>query len=215
MKRLLNFVVYLFVIACFSAAHAGPYEDFFRAVSVDNVSTVETLLARGFDPNAASEQGQVGLFLALRDGSPKVAAALIADPRTAIDTANASGETPVMMAALRGNAEWTVRLLDRGALLNRSGWTALHYAATGPATAVVALLLGRGAAIESPSPNGTTPLMMAARYGPEETVDLLLGRGASLAARNIQDLSAVDFARLGGRDRLAVRLAASKAAPAR
>jgi ankyrin repeat protein len=73
---------------------------------------------------------------------------------------------------------------------------------------VVDLLLARGAAIEAPSPNGTTALMMAARYGPEDTVDLLLVRGASLSARNIQGLTVVDFARLGGRDKLASRLAA-------
>ncbi len=206
MKRWLKFGVYLLTAIGFSIANAGSYEDFFRAVNVDNADTVKTLLARGFDPNAPSEQGQVGLFLALRDGSPKVATALIADPRTAIDTVNANGETAVMMAALRGNAEWTERLLDRGAQLNRAGWTALHYAATGPGTAVVGLLLGRGATIEAPSPNGTTPLMMAARYGPEDTVNLLLSRGASLAARNIQGLNAADFARLGGRDKLAARL---------
>ena len=70
------------------------------------------------------------------------------------------------------------------------------------------MLLVRGADIDAPSPNGTTPLMMASRYGPEDSVDLLLARRASLAARNIQGLSAVDFARLGGRDKLAARLAA-------
>jgi ankyrin repeat protein len=209
MKRLFKFGVYLSVLFAFSSAIAGSYEDFFRAVNVDHADGVKSLLARGFDPNAPSEQGQVGLFLALRDGSPKVAAALLADPRIVIDVANASGETPLMMAALRGNAEWTSRLLDRGAPVNRSGWTALHYAATGPGTAVVDLLLGRGAALEAPSPNGTTALMMAARYGPEDTVDLLLARGASLSARNIQGLSAADFARLGGREKLAGRLAAA------
>jgi ankyrin repeat protein len=209
MKQWLKFAFYIFVLIGFSAARSGSYEDFFRAVNVDNADTVKELLARGFDPNSLSEKGQIGLFLALRDDSPKVAAALIADPRTAIDTTNANGETPVMMAALRGNMDWTARLLDRGAQLNRSGWAALHYAATGPGTAVVAMLVGRGATIEAPSPNGTTALMMAARYGPEETVDLLLSRGASLAARNIQGLAAADFARLGGRDKLAARLAAA------
>ena len=190
-------------------ANAGSYEDFFRAVNVDNAGTVQELLARGFDPNSPSEKGQTGLSLALRDDSLKVAAALLADARTAVDTANASGETPVMMAALRGNVEWTARLLERGAQLNRSGWNALHYAATGPGTALVTMLLARGAVIDAASPNGSTALMMAARYGPEDTVNLLLTRGASLAARNIQGLSAVDFARLGGRDKLAARLAAT------
>ncbi len=206
MKQWLRFALYLLVVSGFSIARAGSYEDFFRAVNVDHADGVQALLARGFDPNAVSEQGQVGLFLALRDGSPRVVEVLLADPRTLIDAANASGETPLMMAALRGQTEWAERLLDRGAQLGRSGWSALHYAASGPGTAVVAMLLARGAAIDAPSPNGSTALMMAARYGPEESVDLLLARGASLAARNIQDLNAADFARLGGRDKLAVRL---------
>jgi ankyrin repeat protein len=207
MNRWLKFGVYLVVVIGFTAARAGSYEDFFRAVNVDNVDTVKTLLARGFDPNSPSEQGQVGLFLALRDGSPKVVAALLDDPRTAIDAVNASGETPVMMAALRGNLDGTERLLSRGAQVNRTGWAPLHYAATGPGTGVVVLLLGRGADLEAPSPNGTTALMMAARYGPENSVNLLLSFGASRTVRNIQGLNAADFARLGGRDKLAARLA--------
>jgi len=37
-----------------------------------------------------------------------------------------------MMAALRGSLEWTQRLIERGAAINRDGWTPLHYAASGP-----------------------------------------------------------------------------------
>jgi ankyrin repeat protein len=206
MKLLLRYLTYLIAAIGFSSAFASPSVDFFRAVNVDNAPAVQDLLAQGFDPNTPSEQGQSALFLALRDGSPKVAAVLLADPRTAIDTANANGETALMMAALRGHTDWTERLLARGAQLNRSGWTALHYAATGPGTAVVALLLSRGAMLEAPSPNGTTPLMMAARYGPEDSVNLLLDRGASLTARNVQGLNAADFAALDGRHKLAARL---------
>ena len=114
MKRLFRIVFYLLVGVEVSAAYAGPSEDFFRAVNVDNAQTVQALLSQGFDPNTTSEQGQIGLLLALRDGSPKVAAALLADPRTVIDAANANGETALMMAALRGQAAWVERLLNRG-----------------------------------------------------------------------------------------------------
>jgi ankyrin repeat protein len=177
-------------------------------VNVDNALTVKELLSAGFDPNAPSEKGQTPLCLALRDGSIKVVAVLMADPRTQIDLANANNETPLMIAALRGNLESAMRLLEAGAQLSRPGWTALHYAATGPESApVTRFLLERGAGIEARSPNGTTPLMMAARYGSEDSVNLLVARGASLDARNVQGLSAADFARLEGRERLASRLA--------
>ena len=107
-----------------------------------------------------------------------------------------------MMAALRGNLDWIARLLERGAALNRPGWTPLHYAATGPSTAAVRMLLDRGALIDAASPNRSTPLMMAARYGPEESAELLLARRASRELRNDKGMTAADFARSAGRDSL-------------
>jgi ankyrin repeat protein len=165
------------------------------------------LLAAGFDPNTKSEKGQTPLCLALLEGSTRVVAVLLSDPRTQIDLVNGNNETPMMLAALRGNLDSTRQLLEAGAQLDRPGWTALHYAATGPESApVTRYLLERGAALEARSPNGTTPLMMAARYGSEASVDLLLARGAGLDSRNMQGLSAADFAKLNGRERLAMRL---------
>ncbi len=73
------------------------------------------------------------------------------------------------------------------------------------------LLLDRGAPIDARSPNGTTPLMMAARYGSERSVELLVRRGADLRARNQLDLGAADFAREAGREALARQLAAAAA----
>jgi len=206
MKHCIRLCLYLFVYIGFSSANAGSYEDFFRAVNVDDARTVGALLQRGFDPNSPDEKGQVGLFLAMREGSLKVAETLLQHPQVKVDTPNASDETPVMMAALRGNVEWTLRLLDRGAQLNRPGWTPLHYAASGPEIKLLTLLLDRGASIEATSPNRTTPLMMAARYGPPDAAELLLSRGANARARNDQGLGAADFARAAGRDALAAKL---------
>lgn len=201
--------IYAFVFIVFSVSHAQPTVDFFRAIHIDDAGAVKRLLDRGFDPNAVDDKGQVGLYLAFRDESPKAAAALLAHPQTRIDAVNKADETPLMMAALRGQLDGARQLLDRGAGLNRPGWTPLHYAASGPEPRMVALLLERGAQVEALSPNRTTPLMMAARYGPEDAVDLLLARGASLRARNDAGLGAADFAELAGRDSLAARLKAA------
>lgn len=206
MKNHLKFVVYLIVAFGFLSANADTSVDFFRAVNVDNASTVNELLARGFDPNSTDERGQVGLYLAMRDDAPKVAAALLAHPALKIDAANAAGETALMMAALRGRLDWTQRLIERGGAVRRDGWTPLHYAASGPDARVVGLLLDRGAVIDAPSPNRSTPLMMAARYGDEASVQLLISRGADPRLRNERGLNAADFARQGGREALSTRL---------
>lgn len=187
-------------------SHAGAYEDFFKAIELDDARAVTRLLQRGFDPNTPDPQGQVGLFLALRGGAEQVVRVLVAHPDLRVEATNTSDETALMMAALRGALEPARRLLDRGARVDRPGWTPLHYAASGPSAAMARLLVERGAPIDARSPNGTTPLMMAARYGTEEAAAFLLERGADASLRNQLELGAADFARAAGREELAKRL---------
>jgi uncharacterized protein len=115
-----------------------------------------------------------------------------------------------MLAALKGHASLVKRLLERGAAVNQAGWSALHYAATGPDSDIVRLLIERGATLDARSPNATTPLMMAAQYGSEASVQVLLARGADPHLRNERGLSAADFARMAGREQLAERLQAPR-----
>lgn len=215
MRSYFKFIVYLAVVIGFSSANAGAYEDFFKAVTVDDVRTVDGLLARGFDPNSRDERGQNPLYLAQRDGAFKVAQRLIDHPQLRIDLPNNAGETALMMAALRGQESWVARLLDKGARIegindgDRPGWTPLHFAAAAPAGKALALLLARGARIDARSPNGTTALMMAAQYGPEEAVMALLKQGADVRLRNDLNLGAADFAQRVGRESLAKQLQAA------
>ena len=211
MKSFIRYLVYLVVLAGSSAASAGAYEDFFKAIDRDDARTVSTLLQRGFDPNSRDEQGQVALYVALRAPSLAAADALMAHPQLDVNATNAVGETPLMMAALRGQLVWAHKLLARGARLHGEGWSALHYAAAGPEPEFVRLLIEKGAPLDARSPNGTTPLMMAARYGSEASVDLLLARGADPKLRNQRDLTAADFARMDERDSLAKRLESATA----
>ena len=211
MKSFVKYLVYLVVLSGVSAASAGAYEDFFKAIDRDDARTVSALLQRGFDPNSRDEQGQVALYVALRAPSLAAADALMAHPQLDVNATNAVGETPLMMAALRGQLVWAHKLLARGARLHGEGWSALHYAAAGPEPEFVRLLLEKGAPLDARSPNGTTPLMMAARYGSEASVDLLLARGADPKLRNQRDLTAADFARMDERDSLAKRLESATA----
>lgn len=189
-------------------ANAGAYEDFFRAIELDDAVRLRELLARGMDPNTLDPKGQHGLFLALRGGAAKAQQALLEHADTRIDSANAAGETPLMMAALRANVDAMRALMARGAAVNRAGWTPLHYAASSPSAAPVKLLLEQGAAVDARAPNGNTPLMLAARYGSEDSVALLLSKGADRRLRNDRHQTAADTARLDGRESLARRLEA-------
>lgn len=204
-RRLLLATAMLATLAA-GAARAGAYEDFFIALGNDDAGAIAGLMQRGFDPNTVDEKGQPALLLAMRDGAFRVAELLLRSPQLKVDQANASGETPLMMAALKGHTEWVRRLVERGAAVNREGWTPLHYAATGPQPAIVSWLLDQGAAIDARSPNATTPLMMAARYGAEDSARVLIARGADPRLRNQRNLTAGDFARAAGRDKLGERL---------
>lgn len=206
MRKWIKQALYLFITTHVVLAVAGVYEDFFVAVKRNDGRTVSALLARGFDPNTRDPQGQVALILALKSEDMAVAEALMAHPDTQVGLVNAVGESALMMAALRGQLEWCQRLLARGAPLNQAGWSPLHYAATGPEPKIVTLLLERGATVDAESPDRSTPLMLAARYGKEESVKLLLARGADPKRRNDRGMTAVDFARGGGREYLALEL---------
>jgi len=206
MRNYFRLAVYLSVLIGVSVARADAAADLFKGVEVDAPQMVSQAVAAGADPNARDAKGQVPLFLALRGESFQAADALLAVTGIAVDVANANGETPLMMAALRGQVVWMQRLLDRGAAVNKDGWTPLHYAASGPAVPAVELLVGRGATLDARSPNGTTPLMMAARYGAIDAADLLLAKGADPALRNEKGLTAADFAAAAGRETLAERL---------
>lgn len=191
--------LYLFVFIGFISAHAGSYEDFFSAVQRDDANAITQLLARGFDPNTIDPKGQYGLYLALREPSPKATQVLLDWPKTDVNVLNAQGENALMMAALKGNLDVAARLIQRDADVNKTGWTPLHYAASNGHLAIMSLLLDNNAYIDAESPNGTTPLMMAALYGSASSVKLLLEAGADPLLKNQQGLSAIDFAQRGSR----------------
>lgn len=194
-KKVLQLVVALSIVS----AYAGSFEDFFRAIHRDDPITLSGLLQRGFDPNSSDEEGRQALHLALRLDSTQCALALTTWPATKFDQRNASGETPLMLAVLRGHTTLAKALLDRGADINMPGWAPLHYAAASGRVALVQLLLDRHAYIDAESPNGTTPLMMAAQYGDIESLRALLDGGADAALKNQLGLTALDFARRGQR----------------
>lgn len=209
MRNNIRYLAYLIVAIGFSSAMAGSLDDFFAAIRRDDPQAVQTLLRRGFDPNSIAADGNPGLVLALRDGSLKVARVLVEAPATEVELRNLADESPLMLAALKGHADLVRRLIDRGADINKPGWTPLHYAATQGHLDIMRMLLEAHAYIDAESPNGTTPLMMAAHYGTSDAVRLLLDAGADAALKNQLGLSAQDFAQGAGRPEVAELIGAS------
>lgn len=202
----------MLVLAMPTLALAGSYEDFFVAIQRDEGREIESLLRRGFDPNTLNPKGAPGLTVALQLGSLNAAAALVNSTRTNVNLRNPEKETALMLAALRGHVKIVQALIARDADINHPGWTPLHYAASGTTdqqTEIIGLLLEAHAYIDADSPNGTTPLMMAARYGTEASVDLLLSEGAATNPRNQLGLNAIDFALKAERKTLAEKIANS------
>ena len=201
-------LIYLYVLIGFSIANSGSYEDFFTAIKQDNAGAVLALLKRGFDPNTPDPTGLNGLFIAVREPSPKVAEVLLDWPKADVDVRSANDETPLMMAALKGPLQLAQKLVEKGADVNKTGWAPLHYAATSGKLDIISLLLENHAYIDAESPNGSTPLMMAAGYGTASAVKLLLEEGADPLLKNKQGLTAIDFAQSAKRQESAEIIAA-------
>jgi ankyrin repeat protein len=208
MKNYFRFFIFLYVFVGFSFAHAGAYEDFFKAIHFDQDQEVARLIARGIDPNTPNEKGIPALMVALTSEAPKSALVLAKHPNTKIEFENQVSETPLMMAAFHNQLAVCEVLIEREAAVNRKGWTPLHYAATKGNIAIMRLLLQENAYIDAESPNGTTPLMMAAYYGSPMAVKLLLEEGADPNLRNQDQASALDLALTAERSKNAMYIRA-------
>lgn len=208
MRNYFKNIVYLIVFIGYSISHAGSYEDFFTAIARDDAPAVSSLLQRGFDPNTPNPAGEHGLMLALRSPAPKVIAVLLAWPKTNVEVRNRQDESPLMIASIKGMTEIVSQLLDKEADVNKPGWTPLHYAATAGHLQIMNLLLEHHAYIDAASPNGSTPLMMAAMYGTPSAVKLLLEAGADPLLKNDLGLTAIDFAQRANRQESADIIAA-------
>jgi ankyrin repeat protein len=178
------------------AATTGELTRFFRSVQVDDATTVGKMLAaRTVGPNAIDPlSGEPALIVALREGASRVAAVMLADPALKLELNAPNGNTALMMASFKHNVPVVKALLARGAIVNRPGYTALHFAAAAGDDEITKLLLDHHAYIDAEAPARYTPLMMAAREGQESTVRLLLDEGADATLKNSESLTAAQIA---------------------
>ena len=150
-----------------------------RAVMSGHLETVNYLLSRGVDPDAAGKQGHPALYLAAVHGHCDVVKALL------VKGAAINGSRALIAASLAGSLEIVELLLTHGADPNiqthHDGYTALHWAARCGRPDIVIALLNKGASLNKDGLYGDTALDLAACNGHTDTVEALLARGAGPA----------------------------------
>ena len=106
-------------------------------------------------------------------------------------------ESPLMLAALRGDMDAVDRLIAQGAEVNntnRAGGTALMTAAIQGHSDVVRLLISKRATVNAKNNKGWTALMYAAWNGHTDVVKTLLAKGAEVNAQNNEGWTALMYA---------------------
>ncbi|MDH4162887.1 MAG: ankyrin repeat domain-containing protein [Nitrospirota bacterium] len=102
-----------------------------------------------------------------------------------VNSRNAAGRTPLLLAAARGRTEIAEMLIDRGADPNALDWSgdfALRSAAAGGQAKLIALLAQKGAGLRTALPDGVTPLMEAVQHGHLAAARTLLDLGVPVNA---------------------------------
>lgn len=108
-----------------------------------------------------------------------------------------NGNTPLLQAALEGNAMMVERLIEAGADLyavNNDFNGVLFNACYADATEIIELLVRAGADVNDTNEEGTTPLMYAASAGRSRCVAALLQYGADAGLVNDDGFTALEYA---------------------
>lgn len=202
--KLAQFFSLLLIFCMFTqAAAAANAVDLWVYVANDKSDEVRDLLRAGLNPNTRNKQFQPLLMQSVRDQAWKTFDLILANQKTDVNLANQFGETALMYVALLGDTARAQKLIARGAMINKEGWTPLHYASTKGHASMVRLLLSKGAQPNDITPLGDTALLLAVQTDSLETVQLLINAGADPSASNLKAQDAIDMARLKGKDSLA------------
>lgn len=147
------------------------------AAAYGRKNAVKYLLQRGADPSIKGCYGRT----ALHAGNDVAIIEILLSSGVHIDTKDADGNTPLIMAAASANVDAVNYLLTKGAdqdVKGRLGRNTLHAAAQGGNVAIVETMLSLGLHINSKDSVGDTPLIIASACGKLEAVCLLLQKGA-------------------------------------
>lgn len=153
-----------------------------KAIRERDLTTMESLLSAGLDPNTRDVLGDTPLAFALLAGATPAVEMLLtwhADPNAPLD----GRETPLEYAIERGDIRVASLLVSAGARVNaagKGGRTPLHRAAAADRLDILHVLLQKGADPNVRDAEGASPLDDAAWRGSLDVVALLLAHGAHL-----------------------------------
>src|SRR5499427_6912106 len=174
-----------------------------EAVKLADARMVKTLLDAGAGVEGANEDGQTALMLAIKEGELPIVEMLVKAGANVNTVEKFENQTPLMWAVVapKNAAEMTKLLLSKGANVKAralytdwpnqisseprgqyrpvGGLTALLYAARNGCYECVEALIGAGADVDVPTPEGVTPLMIALDNDNNDIAKLLLDRGAN------------------------------------
>jgi ankyrin repeat protein len=121
------------------------------AVNRQDYDVAKALLEKKADPNAINAFGAMPLTEAARLNDATLVTMLL-DAGAKVDSANPDDETTLMQAIKNGNLQMAEKLVDSGANVNRiekfHNNTPLIYAAAGGHSAIIKLLLSKGADVK-------------------------------------------------------------------
>ena len=186
------------------------------AAHLDDVETVDALIAAGADVSAENRYGVTPLSLASINGNAVIVGQLL---RAGADAnwSSREGQTALMTAARTGDVDTVEVLLASGADVNATetwrGQTALMWTAAERHVGVSEALLRHGADVRARSPGGLTPLLFAARAGDRDIVRALLDVGADIDEVDDDGNTPMVLAILNGHYALAAFLAEQGADP--
>ena len=106
---------------------------------------------------------------------------------SAVNLKNATGETPLHWACIRGHRDVVRVLIEAGADVNvktSEGWTPLHWAALKGQTNIAILLIDNKADLNAVNKDRWTPMHVAAFAGELDMIKLLIDKGADIRARD-------------------------------
>lgn len=189
-----NALIWLFLSFGASLAQAGAYDNIIAAANNGDTMTVVDLLKRGMDVNTADPSGTTLLMISARLGNLDLLETLLAN-RASVNRRNQFGDTALLLAVLKGQIEAVQALIDKGADLNSSGWTPLHYTVFADSREITALLIAKGANLDTRAPNGQTALMLAVKFGKTDLVRQLIDAEADVDLADYEGVSPLQLAR--------------------